>query len=144
MMANLFIGISAMLVSLLMQALLFVIVIRYYTRRKDRIEHYSFAASLTIVSSVLLLLVIGALVQIGLWAVLFSMLGEFSLFTESYYHSAVNFSTLGYGDLVMSEKHKLLGPLEAVNGIIMIGLSTSALTVVFQDIIKSAIKTNQP
>jgi hypothetical protein len=142
-MANLFIGISVMLASLLMQALLFVVVIRYYTRIKLGVEQFSFAVSLMIVSGVLLLLVIGALIQIGLWALLFLMLGEFQLFTESYYHSAVNFSTLGYGDVVMSEKHKLLGPLEAVNGVIMIGLSTSALTVAFQDIIKSTINTKR-
>jgi hypothetical protein len=43
------------------------------------------------------------------------------------YHSAVNFATLDYGDVVMSDQHKLLGPLEAVNGAIMFGVSTAVM-----------------
>jgi hypothetical protein len=66
-------------------------------------------------------------------------LGEFSVFSESFYHSAVNFATLGYGDLVMSDEHKLLGPLEAVNGVLMVGVSTATLMLAFQDVIKQRI-----
>lgn len=82
----------------------------------------------TIVLSIsLLALLIGNLLQVGIWALLFKKLGEFSSFEEAYYHSIVNFSTLGYGDVVMSESHKLLGGLEAVNGVIMFGLTTGFL-----------------
>ena len=42
-------------------------------------------------------------------------------------HSAVNFTTLGYGDIVMSRRWRLLGPLEAVNGSLMLGLSAAML-----------------
>jgi hypothetical protein len=52
-------------------------------------------------------------------------------------HSAVNFATLGYGDVVMSAQHKLLGPLEAINGALMIGVSTAALICIFQQVIQT-------
>jgi hypothetical protein len=39
----------------------------------------------------------------------------------------VNFSTLGYGDIVMSVRWRLLGPLEAMNGIVMFSLSTALM-----------------
>ncbi len=133
---NLVLGFLVMLASLFLQAILLVVIIRFYTKRTHELVHPSFLSSLAVVACVLLLLVIGALIQIGLWASLFFSLGEFESFRETFYHSAVNFSTLGYGDLVMSDKHKLLGPLEAINGILMIGVSTSSLTLVFQDIIK--------
>ena len=77
--------------------------------------------------------------QVGIWALLFLLLGEFQAFSEAYYHSMVNFATLGYGDFVMSEEHKLLGPLEAVNGVIMIGLSSAMLLTAFQDAMKQTI-----
>ncbi|VFS57901.1 Ion channel [Kluyvera cryocrescens] len=51
-----------------------------------------------------------------LWGLLFLGLGEFDTLLEAVYHSGVNFATLGYGDIVMSPRWKLLGPLEAVNG----------------------------
>ena len=48
----------------------------------------------------------------------------------------VNFATLGYGDIVMSERWRLLGPLEAANGILMFGVSTSVMTAAVMDVIK--------
>jgi len=59
------------------------------------------------------------------------LLDEFQLFSVAFYHSAVNFGSLGYGDIVMSEKYRLLGALEAINGVLMIGLSTAALMSTF-------------
>ncbi len=66
----------------------------------------------------MLILLCGNLLQIALWAGLFFAHGEFQEFTDAFYHSVVNFSTLGYGDLVMSDKYRLLGALEAVNGVV--------------------------
>ncbi|MCY1384976.1 hypothetical protein D9M69_732920 [compost metagenome] len=48
----------------------------------------------------------------------------------------MNFATLGYGDIVMSEEWRLLGPLEAANGILMFGVSTAVMTATVSDIIK--------
>ena len=70
---------------------------------------------------------------------MFYFLGEFDELSAAIYHSAVNFATLGYGDIVMSEKHRFLGPLEAINGVLMIGVSTAVLTAVFQDVIKNKL-----
>jgi hypothetical protein len=68
-----------------------------------------------------------ALAQIALWAAAFVLCGEFADFEEAFYHSAVNFTTLGYGDIVMSRRWRLLGPLEAVNGSLMLSLSAAML-----------------
>lgn len=93
----------------------------------------------TIVLTVsLMALLAGNLLQVGIWAGLFEFLGEFSNFKQAYYHSIVNFSTLGYGDFVMSEKHKLLGGLEAVNGVIMFGLTTGFLYSVLNGLMRRA------
>ena len=58
--------------------------------------------------------------------------GKVFSFEEAIYHSSVNFATLGYGDIVMSEKWKLLGPLESINGALMIGLSGACMLAVLQ------------
>jgi hypothetical protein len=66
------------------------------------------------------------------------MLGEFESYGKAFYHSAVNFSTLGYGDFVMSNEHKLLGALEAVNGVLMFGLSTGFMYAIIHAILLRA------
>jgi hypothetical protein len=65
--------------------------------------------------------------DVALWALLYCLCGEFAEFKTAFYHSAVNFSSLGYGDIVMSARWRLLGPLEAMNGIVMFALSTALM-----------------
>jgi hypothetical protein len=72
------------------------------------------------------------LIEIALWAALFVACGEFRSFDLAYYHSAVNFTTLGYGDMVMTPSWRLLGPLEAANGVLMFGVSTAMIFAVIQ------------
>jgi hypothetical protein len=65
----------------------------------------------------------GHLLQFSTWALLFIAIGEFNDFGTAFYHSTVNFTSLGYGDIVMSESWRLLGALEAANGVLMFGLT---------------------
>jgi hypothetical protein len=74
-----------------------------------------------------LILLLGHMTQIALWAVAFVAVGEFGEFAVAVYHSAVNYTTLGYGDIVMSPRWRLLAPQEAVNGTLAFGWSTAAL-----------------
>ena len=143
MLINFLFGLPTMILCLILQALLLLAVIRYYKRNESLASNASFWSSLIVIKGVMLLLVIGNLMQIAIWGALFLFLGEFQQFDEAFYHSAVNFATLGYGDFVMSAKHKLLGPLEAVNGVLMIGVSTSILMAVVQDAMRRTIQARQ-
>ena len=82
-----------------------------------------------------LVMMVGSLVQIMLWGGLFLWLGEFEQAYDAIYHSAVNFTSLGYGDIVMRRERRLLGPLEAVNGVLMLGMSAAALMAIVQHMI---------
>lgn len=74
-------------------------------------------------------------VEIGLWAWLFMLCGEFQYFGTALYHSAVNYSTLGYGDIVMRPQWRMLGPMEAANGALMFGVSTGMIFAVIQQLV---------
>jgi hypothetical protein len=76
------------------------------------------------------------LMEIAVWAVLFMGCGEFRDFATAYYHSAVNYTTLGYGDLIMSAAWRMLGPLEAANGMVMFGVTTALVFGVIQRLIQ--------
>ena len=136
MLENLLIGLTTMTLCLVLQAILMLVALRFYVRRQIKIKTPSMWSTLLILVSMMIMLVLGNLAQLFIWALVFQTLGEFNTLNEAVYHSAVNFSTLGYGDIVMSERHRLLGPLEAINGVLMIGVSTAALITTFQDSIK--------
>jgi hypothetical protein len=144
MLGNLLIGAGTMTLCLLLQSLLLVQAIRYYARRHhDLAVDASSWSTLLVINGVMLLLLLGNIAQLAIWAVVFMWVGEFGTFSEAVYHSAVNFATLGYGDIVMSERNRLLGPLEAINGVLMIGVSTAALLATFQDAIKRSVRTRK-
>lgn len=136
MLGNLLIGLPTMALCLLVQGTLCVAAIRFYVRRHQQRDIQGFWPGLGVITGVMCILVIGNLAQVTIWGLLFHALGEFPRLTDSVYHSAVNFGTLGYGDIVMSERYRFLGPLEAINGALMIGVSTAALTAAFQDLLR--------
>ena len=82
---------------------------------------------LAIVVLVIAFAFIAHLIEIALWAKLFVICGEFQQLGIAFYHSAVNYTTLGYGDIIMSPSWKLLGPLEAADGALMFGVSTAMI-----------------
>ncbi len=139
MLINLLMGLAAMTLCLFLQSALVLAGIRYYKRREGKLDSPSFGESLAVINALMLILVAGNLGQVAIWALLFQFLDEFQSFREAFYHSMVNFATLGYGDLVMSDAHKLLGPLEAINGVLMIGVSTATLMASFQDAMKRTV-----
>jgi ion channel len=98
-------------------------------RREKRLgeEGVSFWGDFATVALIILISLVAHLIEIALWAAVFMICGEFHDFGTAYYHSAVNYTTLGYGDLIMSPKWRLLGPLEAANGTLMFGVSTAMI-----------------
>lgn len=143
MLRNLLFGLPTMALCLFLQSILVILAMRYYANHKYQVSNASFMSSLFVINSVMLLLVFGNLMQLTIWAVLFVFLGEFDDIKVAIYHSAVNFSTLGYGDIVMSERHRLLGPLQSINGVLMIGVSTAVLMTALQDAMRQTVQARR-
>jgi hypothetical protein len=83
---------------------------------------------------------VGHLVEIGFWALLLMICREFRTFGTAFYHSAVNYTSLGYGDLIMSPSWRLLGPLETANGALLFGVSTAMIFAVIVWLIQIRFK----
>ena len=143
MLVNLALGLLVMVVCLLVQSLIVVFCIQYYARRGEVVDSPTIGSSLRLISTVMTLLVLGNFLQISIWAALFMHLGEFQDFTTASYHSAVNFATLGYGDIVMSEQHRILGPMQAVNGVLMVGVSTAVVMSALQNALRRTYEARQ-
>jgi len=61
------------------------------------------------------------------WAALFLYLGKFSELKQALYFSVVTSTTLGYGDITLSERWQIVGTFEAMGGLILFGTSTAFL-----------------
>ena len=64
------------------------------------------------------------LLEILLWAAFYRWTC-FPSWGPPFYFSMASYSTVGYGDLLLPATWRSLGPLEAVTGVLMCGLSVS-------------------
>ncbi len=133
---NFLIGLPAMLLCLIVQTAVAYWCVRHYVNHLPQVGGgQGFLAGMRPLIVATLAMLGGTLVQIMLWGALFLWLGEFEQAYDAIYHSAVNFSSLGYGDIVMTRERRLLGPLEAVNGVLMLGMSAATLMAIVQHMI---------
>ena len=143
--SNFLIGLPAMLLCLILQVAVAFSCVRYYVRQTTGgPAHSGFLAGIRPLLVAMLLMTVGNFLQVALWGLLFLQLGVFGELYEGIYHSAVNFTSLGYGDVVMSKERKLLGPLEALNGVLMLGMTAAALMAILQHLIKTLARAKQP
>jgi hypothetical protein len=113
------VAVQCVVVSLLLRSLV--------TLQRTRSFRLTIPVASMILTSVLLVMLAGNLLQIALWAGVFILYGEFHDFATAFYLSTVNFTTLGYGDIVLSKERRLLSGLEALNGVLMLGLTSSIM-----------------
>ena len=135
-------GCVTVFISMGIQVLVVVLMIRFVfniMNSKDRDSH-SITFDTMVIGVVLLILFVGHMLQIAIWAELFIVLNEFDDFLSAFYHSAVNFASLGYGDIVMSEERRLLGALEAGSGILMFGVSTALFFALISRLLERRMK----
>ena len=142
------VGIATTLLCLMLQGVFLGYSLRGYVRlRLSRLGRPTKRHSIMLLSLVMTLMLIANIIQMAIWAGLFMAIGEFDDFEVALYHSGVNFVTLGYGDIVMSEHRRLLGALEGANGILMFGVSTATMTAALMDIfgaIKKHMEQHRP
>ena len=67
------------------------------------------------------------ILEIWVWAVFYYFVGETQTWESALYFSTSSFTTVGYGDLLLSEEWRLLGSIEAINGMILFGWSTALI-----------------
>jgi hypothetical protein len=81
------------------------------------------------------------LVEIALWAPAYLLCRQVSNLETAFYLSAQTYTSLGYGDLPLSERWRLLGPLEAIDGLLFFGLSTAVLFAIMSQLIADRLRT---
>jgi hypothetical protein len=65
--------------------------------------------------------------EISIWALAYAIVGATPEGADRLYFAFVNFTTLGYGDIVPVPGWRLLGPMTAMNGVLLFGWSTAVI-----------------
>jgi hypothetical protein len=128
MLSALLLGTGLLLVSLMSFAVAIALVVRLMSRViRTSYSGESFWKNVAIMLVITVVMAAAHLIEIALWAAAFRAISEISTFEKAFYFSAQNYTTLGYGDVVLTDPWRLLGPLEAINGVLLFGLSTAVM-----------------
>ena len=132
------VGLVLVICTILIHALPLSATVRFVSREK-RLGRFGVSLWMDtgIVARAILSALVAHLIEMALWAALFIICGEFSDFGSAYYHSAVNYTSLGYGDIIMSPSWRLLGPLETADGLLLFGVSTAMIFAVIQRLVEA-------
>ncbi len=82
---------------------------------------------------------IAIVIEAVLWALVYLYTLEITVLPDpqtAFYFSMVTFTTLGYGDVVLSGEWRTLASIQAANGVIMFGWTTALIFYFIQKIYK--------
>src|SRR5215470_13107783 len=65
--------------------------------------------------------------EIAIWSLAYRLVDVAPEGADRLYFAFVNFTTLGYGDIVPVPRWRLLGPMTAMNGVLLFGWSTAVI-----------------
>ena len=94
---------------------------------------------ITVMISTVSVLMAAHAVEVFIWALAYLMVGVVP--GGFVYFAFVNYTTLGYGDILPVERWRLLGPITALNGVLLIGWSTA---VIFEVLRRALARTETP
>jgi hypothetical protein len=122
------VGAAASLINLIIHALLLALVI-WTVRSIAGRDHFapSFVRYTLMIVLTGTLLMAGHFAEVMVWAIIYGLVGIAPASIQLIYLAFDNYTTLGYSELVAPEQWRLLRPMTALNGIMLIGWSTALI-----------------
>lgn len=117
-------GVSVLNIAI--HALVMTTVVRVAQARAGKRAHTSLFLVAVMIPTVSVLMVAHAF-EVIVWSLAYFMVGAAPADADVVYFAFVNYSTLGYGDVIPLEHWRLLGPITAMNGVLLFGWSTAVI-----------------
>ena len=93
---------------------------------------------MSVMISTVLVLMAAHVVEVIVWSLAYLIVDAVPAEANRLYFAFVNYTTLGYGDIVPVARWRLLGPITALNGVLLIGWSTA---VIFEVLRRALVRT---
>jgi hypothetical protein len=121
------VGAAASVCNIAIHALVMVSVIKV-TRIADELatRHQTFRLIAVMISAVTVLM-IAHLTEVLVWSLTYAIFAVAPEGADIVYFAFVNYTTLGYGDVTPVKRWHLLGPMTAMNGVLLFGWSTAVV-----------------
>jgi hypothetical protein len=82
---------------------------------------------ISVMTATVLVLMVTHIAEVLVWSVAYGMVNAAPEGADRFYFAFVNYTTLGYGDITPIARWRLLGPMTAMNGVLLFGWSTAVI-----------------
>jgi hypothetical protein len=131
-------GMGMMVLTIIIHALFMVGGVKVARWRRSRFGDVGKEMVKAVLLSVLTVWMFLAIVlEVGLWALLYlfnPLITALPDIETAFYFSMVTFTTLGYGDVVLTGQWRTLASIQAANGVIIFGWTTALIFYFIQQI----------
>lgn len=121
------VGGGVSVINIAIHALVMTTVVRVAQVRGGQNKSRSSVLLMVVMIPTVAILMITHTFEVLVWSLAYSMVNAASAGVDLIYFAFVNYTTLGYGDVLPVERWRLLGPITAMNGIVLFGWSTALI-----------------
>jgi hypothetical protein len=121
------VGASVSALNIIIHALLTVSTIYDARSVASRETMHPWLRLVAIMIATVLVLMAAHTAEVSVWSVAYAMTNAAPEGSDVFYFAFVNYTTLGYGDITPVARWRLLGPMTAMNGLLMSGWSTAVI-----------------
>ncbi|GAB3374083.1 potassium channel family protein [Lysobacter rhizosphaerae] len=127
------VGLAVMIACLAVQIASVLGVVHYYAKvARKPMGDRPLLSVFRQLASIMSMLLVSSLIQMASWAALYLWLNQFGDFQTAIYFSGVTFTSLGYGDLTLVGRVRILSAMEAADGLMMFGVTSAIFMLVLQ------------
>ena len=121
------VGAAACICNIAIHALVMLVLVRVAqgAARTSRLSPSLLLVTIMVATVSVLMMAHG--LEVLVWALTYGMVGAAPAGADVVYFAFVNYTTLGYGDVVPVDRWRLLGPTTAMCGVLMFGWSTAVI-----------------
>jgi hypothetical protein len=140
MLRQLLVSIAVSLCNIAIHAMVMVIVLRVVRLTGERATSRQTLRLVIVMVATVSVLMVTHIAEVIAWSIAYAIIGVAPAGADLLYFAFVNYTTLGYGDVTPLQRWNLLGPMTAMNGVLLFGWSTA---VIFE-VLRKALATMRP
>ena len=114
-------------VNIALHALVMTVLVQVARSASARSKSHASQHLLLVMIPTVLVLMMTHAVEVVVWGIAYWLVDAAPVGTNRVYFAFVNYTTLGYGDVVPVVRWRLLGPITAMNGVLLFGWSTAVI-----------------
>jgi len=121
------VGAAISLCNITIHALVMAVVVRVAQRASAIAYANSALLLIGVMIATVAVLMVAHTAEVFVWSLAYLLVGAVPPGSSLTYFAFVNYTTLGYGDITPVKDWQLLGPMTAMNGVLLFGWSTAVI-----------------